>query len=100
MGNYGYNYGQLEEYAEEKRRKQEQELAKMKEVFALVRTEDEFFLNKNDYNIYDPYVTEETYLTKKIGKAFDKRDEIENKYKNLVLRIERVFVTKELWETL
>lgn len=99
MSNYGYNYGKLEVYAEEKRQEQERELAKMKEAFALVRTEDKFFLNKN-HNIYEPYVTEETYLTKKIGKAFDKRDEIENKYKNLVLRVERVFVTKELWETL
>lgn len=99
MSNYGYNYGELEVYAEEKRLNQGQEFAKMKEVFALVRVEDEFFLTKN-HNTYEPYVTDETYLTKKIGIAFDKRNEIEKQYKNLVLKVERVFITKELWETL
>lgn len=101
MSNYGHNYGSLEKYAEEKARQRELDFLKLKKAYALVRIDDKWhYLNKNDDSQYDSNISEETFLVKTIGKAFDKIDEVERKYKGLRLRTQDVYIEKEWWDTL
>lgn len=99
MSNYGHNYGSLEEYAREKAEQSDRDFAKLKEVFAIVRVKDRLYLTKSG-DLYTDFVDETTYLTKKVGVAFDKISEVESKDNSQLLKVHRVFITRELYDKL
>lgn len=62
MSNYGYDYGDLEEYSEQRRRERERLARSLKSLYAIERRSDGFLLSKYGQLVFEEEVNENTLL--------------------------------------